>query len=575
MGKAKRKGAATRDPMTAVLKTYKDPTATDWGSAWAGLEPTFQSKKSIKKWAKYAAEGEAGEDAYFKDGYMLGTQRDVAKAIVKRYRSRQEEGADFCMFDEVELEEELDQWKVTRQNLKFRWGDRSLDDFECKWTLDPETFEWSIKPVPVAWFYDERFVRFLEELMWKVPLKHDLSVSMAHGGGQFSLSAKTFLGGSLLADEVAYKLNHPELCTWIMDWPNSDDRAFRATRRRFEAFKRVLDAYWAGGFHPRAIGGLTAENCYLDRGFSADPTPPRGLMDPKAGPKGDQREVFQTNFAFARCVRLEAQAVHPGYWQSQAEDADGYRPDQIMRYSEGNLNRLQIAGEKHVKSGKLLDPERIPELDAPLDPGMLYDEASWENRGQMGRTSARDFVEAVLLDVHAAQWMQQHPGEKVKGEVAQDLLLMQGEETVARHGGAARLAALKKEARAKNLEASGGRIKSDWIEPETLFWEAWRVLPAPERARVAREAVASFVERVENAATLDPRPGSREDPMQWHRHRVHPVLWQALAQAKGKSDDVAGRELRAFEADREKYLARRPVYSQSGSPPPWDEPAAR
>ena len=86
-----------------------------------------------------------------------------------------------------------------------------------------------------------------------------------------------------------------------------------------------------------------------------------------AGPTGDARDVFQTNFAFGRAVRLQAQNVHPGYWQSAHPDEDGYRPDQIMRYSEGNLNRLQIVGELHVKSGKVLEAEKAPELDAPLE----------------------------------------------------------------------------------------------------------------------------------------------------------------------------------------------------------------
>jgi hypothetical protein len=570
-GKGKKKdGAAVADPMTAVLATFRDPARTGWEDAWAGLEPTFQTAKSIRKWEKLAALGEAGEDAYFEDDYMLGTQREVAKAIAKKYRARRADGERWCMFDECELEEGLDQWEVKRQNLHFRWGDRDLGDFECKLSLDPETFEWSVKPVPVAWFHDERFVRFLEELVWKVPLKHGLSASIAHGGGQFSLSAKTFLVGSVLADDIATRLNHPELSTWVMDWPNCDDRAFRATRRRYEAFKRCLDAYWAGGYHPESTGGLTPEHCYLDRGFGPFPAKRAGLMDPRRGPVGDAVAVFQTNFAFGRSVRLEAQAIHPGYWQSQSEDAEGYRPDQIMRYSEANLNRLQIAGERHVKSGKVLDAERVPELHAPLEPGHLYDEASWEDRAQMSRTSARDLVEALLLDVHAARWLAAHPGVKVKEALAQDALLLDGEQTVARHGGKDALAALRREARAANLEASDGRIKADWIEPETLFWAAWRVLPDKERARVAHEAVLGFVERVEEAATVDPRDEARKDPMEWHRHRVHPFLWQALAGAKLKASDPVARELRAFEARKDEYLARRPIFSQTGRPAPWE-----
>jgi hypothetical protein len=201
---------------------------------------------------------------------------------------------------------------------------------------------------------------------------------------------------------------------------------------------------------------------------------------------------------------------------------------------------------------------------------MLYDEASWENRAQMSKTSAKDFVEALLLDVHAAQWLEKNPGVKVQEEVAQDLLLRQGEQTVARYGGDAAIARLRKAARENNLECSGGRIKADWIEPETLFWAAWGVLPDKERARVAHEAVSSFVERVETAATCDPRPDARLDPMEWHRHRVHPFLWEALARAKLKQGDLVERELRAWEAKREEYLARRPIFSQTGQPAPWE-----
>jgi len=244
--------------------------------------------------------------------------------------------------------------------------------------------------VPLAWFCDERFVAFLEEFVWRPPLDRGLSCSIAHGGAQFSLSAKTFLQGSLLADEIAYKLSHPELASWIMDWPNPDDRAFRATRRRLDAFRQVLKDYWAGGFHPRTIGVLTAEHAFLDRGFGPGLPSTAGLMDPRRGTTGSARDVFQTNFAFGRTARLQAQNVHPGYWQSVHPDEDGYRPDQIMRYGEGNINRLQIVGELHVKSGKVLEAGRIPELDAPLQLGMLTTESSWENRAQMGRTSARD-----------------------------------------------------------------------------------------------------------------------------------------------------------------------------------------
>src|SRR6185503_1975774 len=108
----------------------------------------------------------------------------VAKKIKKRYQGQLKEGRPHCMFARVELDDDLDQWEVRRQNLRFCWADDSLAPFEVRFSLDPETFEYSIKPVPLAWFYDERFVSFLEEFLWKVPRKLGLSFAMAHGGGQ-------------------------------------------------------------------------------------------------------------------------------------------------------------------------------------------------------------------------------------------------------------------------------------------------------------------------------------------------------------------------------------------------------
>jgi hypothetical protein len=243
--------------------------------------------------------------------------------------------------------------------------------------------------------------------------------------------------GSLLADTIADRLNRPELTMWLLDWPNADDRSFRATAARHSAFARVIDEYWSGAYHPRARGReLTPLDVYLDDAFFPAAAQ-AGLIDPASGPIGSTREVFQTNFAFGRAVRLRAQNVHPGYWQAAHPSEVGYRPDQIMRYSEGNLNRLQIAGEFHVKSGEVLNPERIPPADAPLEQSMLYSEASWENRGQMGRTSSRDFVEALLLDVHNARRLAANPHVEVEGAGAllQDQILIDAEDTVKKHGG--------------------------------------------------------------------------------------------------------------------------------------------
>ncbi len=228
------------DPMTEVLADCCRQETTDFGHAWIGMEPTFQSRKSVQKWNKMSAEP-GGEDAYFEDDYMLRTQKKVVRKIRKRYEEQRDKGQAHCIFARVELDDDLDQWQVRRQNLLFHW-------------------------------------------------------------------------------------------------PNPDDRAFRATRPRAAAFEKILMDYWAGRFHPRANGLLTAENALLDRGFGPACAAADGLMDLSFGPAGDPREVFQTNFAFGRTVRWNAQNIHPGYWQSAHPDEDGYRSDQIMRYSEGNLS---------------------------------------------------------------------------------------------------------------------------------------------------------------------------------------------------------------------------------------------
>ena len=557
-----------RGRIESALRSLKATRASGFDTAWVGMEPTFSNKKAVRKWARMAAK-EGGEDAYFEDRYMLRTQRKIAHDIRKEYLARRQKKDSACIFDRVELERGVDQWKVERQNLVFSWSKRSNETFEVRFGIDPETFEFSIKPVPIPWLYEADFVHFLQRFVWEIPRRHGLSASIAHGGGQFSLSARTFMRGSLLADDIATRLDHPELSTWIMDYPNPDDRAFRATARRLRAFESVLEAYWRGAFHPRALGVLTVENAFLDRGFApAFDASPGSMRD--TGPEGSDRDVFQTNFAFGRAVRLAAQNVDPGYWQSAHPDQDGYRPDQIMRYSEGNLNRLQIAGELHVKSGKVLDKNDVPELDAPLDVDMLYDEASWENRAQMARTSADDFVEAVLLDVHHAMYLVKHPHVRIRSSLAQDQLMAQGVESLERVAPKV-LTRLRKEARQSNLEASGGRIKTDWIEPETLFWSVWKHLPLGEQAAIACEAVEGFLERVHQAAAEDPRHDVSHDPMEVHRHRIHPVLWRTLERERGAlaQRPTVRAEWNSWRTDRKKYLARRPVWSVTNARPPW------
>jgi hypothetical protein len=560
---------AEPEPLLERLPDCRRADTQSFADAWVGLEPTFSNRKTIRRWRKHARNSD--EYGFFCDEKVLGKQERIARQIVASYRELRAEGHADCPFPEVERERSRDPYGLRRQDLRFHDG-RGGPCLEVRISLDPETFEIPIKPVPLPWLYDERFVRFLQRFVWNEPRLARLYASMAHGGGQFCFSAKTFLQGSLLADSIAYRLNHPELVSWITDYPNPDSRGFRTTRKRFQAFRTALESYWKGAFHPAAIGQLTVENAILDRGFEPACDPDPGRMHGASGPVGDPREVFQTNFAFARHVRLRAQSVHAGYWQSQHPHEEGFRSDQVMRYGEANLNRVQIAGELHVKSGKVLGRALVADFDAPLDISMLHAEASWEQRSQMSKSSASDMVESVLLEAHHAAYLAQNPHVRVQDSLEQDRLLLDSERHVRRRAPKV-LDRLRAEARRENLELSKGRVRSDWIEPEPLFWAAWHVLDGGERAAIAREAVAGFVERVEQAATKDPR-GDSIDPMDAHRHRVHPFLWDALTQQSDALDGAPAvrRELKKFQDAREEHLGMRPPWSPADDEPPWRAP---
>jgi hypothetical protein len=554
-------GTKSGQALAPQLARALDPARVSFDDAWVGLEPTFQSKKCIKLYEKLENE-EGGEDEYFTHPYMVDKVHSVTKDMAKRFKKAKKRGAPWAaLFDDVEVKDDVDPWNVLRSEVRFDYGGE--DTFDVKFGMDPSTFELGIKPVPVAWLLEEEFVTFLQELVWDVAVEHGLSASMYNGGGQFHIAAKCMLAGSVLADDVATRLDHPELSTWTLDWPNCDDRPLRSTARRFAAFRTLLDDYWRGAFHPKAIGVRTVEDAYFDRGFMP-------AANGASAPLKTRGDVFRTNFAFGRAVQ-RAQTIDPGYWQLQHPNDDGFRPDQIGRYSEVNGNRLQVAGELHVKSGRVLDAKRVREIKAALEPGMLASEASWELRGHMSRTSARDSIEAVMLEVNHARWLSQNPRRTVRASLEQDQLLVDAERTVRKHKGPKAVDALHREARKASFEVSKGRVKSDFIEPETLFWAAWNALPKGARAAVAREVLTGFVEIVDRAASVDPR-GVRTDPMEEHRHRVHPLLWSALrGERTSARGDRVKRELELFERDAERYLARRPVFSQAGHVPPWGE----
>jgi len=71
---------------------------------------------------------------------------------------------------------------------------------------------------------------------------------------------------------------------------------------------------------------------------------------------------------------------------------------------------------------------------------------------------------------------------------------------------------------------------------------------------------------------FDPRPESKgADPMEWHRHRIHPILWKALTGVRLKAKDPVRRELELWQEREDAYLARRPCFSQADGEPPWAE----
>jgi hypothetical protein len=162
----------------------------------------------------------------------------------------------------------------------------------------------------------------------------------------------------------------------------------------------------------------------------------------------------------------------------------------------------------------------------------------------------------------------------VKPTLLEDMLLSGAEETL-RKRDPRRLAELRREARPLNLEYSRGRLRTDWVDPEPLLWAVWRALSPKERGALAREIVGGFVEYVSEASAVDPR-GQKLDPMEWHRHRVHPELWKALEATRSElRGSPLKRELAAFLARREMYLSRRPVFSHVEMPVPWESPRRR
>jgi hypothetical protein len=64
-----------------------------------------------------------------------------------------------------------------------------------------------------------------------------------------------------------------------------------------------------------------------------------------------------------------------------------------------------------------------------------------------------------------------------------------------------------------------------------------------------------------------------DDPMEWHRHRINPVLWEVLSTRAGRfAPKPVLRELELWRANKETYMARRPIWSPDKKiRPPWED----
>ena len=174
--------------------------------------------------------------------------------------------------------------------------------------------------------------------------------------------------GSLPRRRIAIALKSSGAVVLTMDYPNCDDRCFRATKARRAAFcasssstGRFLSS---AGDRADSVSNMRSLIAVFLPAFS----PPPDLISREhmsAGPVGTHREVFfKPTFAFARAVRLLAQNIHPAIGRARTSTRWAIGPIRSCAAARGTPNRLRIMGELHVKSDKVLDPHEIPEFDA-------------------------------------------------------------------------------------------------------------------------------------------------------------------------------------------------------------------
>ena len=89
---------------------------------------------------------------------MFGRSRK--SAIKKKYDACRNKGDNAaCLFARVELDRDLDQWQIRRQNLLFHWPGDNLEPFEVRFTLDAN----DVQPIAFDWLFTAELPPTLED----------------------------------------------------------------------------------------------------------------------------------------------------------------------------------------------------------------------------------------------------------------------------------------------------------------------------------------------------------------------------------------------------------------------------
>ena len=203
-------------------------------------------------------------------------------------------------------------------------------------------------------------------------------------------SAKTFMTGCLLADDIADKLNH-------RSWPpGSWTGEPRRSRLPCTSLPRLTastpsSSASRGRVSSRAIGPRRAAGASRSRLLRRRPGR-RRAHERERDAGGNAREVFLTSRL--RLVRSTAGAERqPGYWQSAHPPTRATARTGALRRRHPELAADRRRAPREERQGAR------PIAAAGGRAARIIDAlAPWENRAQMGRTSARTSSRLLLDD---------------------------------------------------------------------------------------------------------------------------------------------------------------------------------